>query len=325
MSSWLNNSRTYKNKSNLYNIQSKSNIISNTFNSNTFNSNIVKKNTIILNNKKQNYIQPVFGSDILNKDKIVVISQKYHYGDNIFNLQFFNHIKEYLINNNIIIHYYINYNYNKNINELNAYIDDDNKNIILKDIADISGNSIHLWMNEFKKFDYNNMYFDKHMLELYHTFCKLVSFNIILSSYYFEDRTLIERYNKLDNKYKDIDILILNSQPQSNQYSYNKQEWDKMIEYLFNSNKYKIVTSDKVNDNIICTRDDNLLIKDIGAISTHTKYIIGVHSGPMTACYNKLTKDNVIKWIIFRDDLNVRHYYIDNIITNDISIIYNMF
>jgi hypothetical protein len=44
--------------------------------------------------------------------------------------------------------------------------------------------------------------------------------------------------------------------------------------------------------------DDKLMLQDIGAISTHAKYIIAVHSGPIVPCYNELAKNNVKKWIV---------------------------
>ena len=48
------------------------------------------------------------------------------------------------------------------------------------------------------------------------------------------------------------------------------------------------------------------MMQDIGAISTHAKYIIGVHTGPVTACFNSTTHANVKKWILFADN-NTTH------------------
>jgi hypothetical protein len=48
------------------------------------------------------------------------------------------------------------------------------------------------------------------------------------------------------------------------------------------------------------------MLQDIAAISTHAKYIIGVHSGPVTACFTDATKKSVKKWILFADN-KVKH------------------
>ena len=50
---------------------------------------------------------------------------------------------------------------------------------------------------------------------------------------------------------------------------------------------------------IECTMRDGLTMQDIGTISTHAKYIIAVHSGPIVPCYNSITKKNVKKWFVF--------------------------
>ena len=49
---------------------------------------------------------------------------KFHYGDNILNLKFFYEISNHLKNNNIIINYYYNSEYIKNVDELKRYVDD---------------------------------------------------------------------------------------------------------------------------------------------------------------------------------------------------------
>ena len=103
----------------------------------------------------------------------------------------------------------------------------------------------------------------------------------------------------LNEKYKNIDILVLNSQPLSEQYNYNKTEWDNYIILL--NTKYKIATTTKVNENVLCTMDDNLTIKDVAAISTHAKIIIAVNSGVVPGLLNKYTLNNVNHVYIFDD------------------------
>jgi hypothetical protein len=63
---------------------------------------------------------------------------------------------------------------------------------------------------------------------------------------------------------------------------------------------FKIITTTKV-ENIKCTMDDKLTIKDIAAISTKTKVIIAVNSGVVPGCLNKYTLKNIKHAYIFDD------------------------
>ena len=62
---------------------------------------------------------------------------------------------------------------------------------------------------------------------------------------------------------------------------------------LYNE-KFKIVTTFKVND-VPCTLDDKLSIFKIGAISTHSKIIIAINTGPFTSILNIYTLNNIKK------------------------------
>jgi hypothetical protein len=117
----------------------------------------------------------------------------------------------------------------------------------------------------------------------------------------YTDEDLLTRYNNFNEKYKNCDILIINSQPASGQYNLNsnKDKFNELIRSL--SKKYKIVTTEKVDD-ITSTRDDNLKIKDIGAISTHCKYVIGISTGPIVPCFNTYAFKNVKKWFTFNEN-----------------------
>ena len=250
----------------------------------------------------------------------------YHYGDNILNLKFINNISEYLDKYNIIIHYYYNDTYVKNRGELERYIN--TPRIKINSIYNIPENSIHLWMgdkiNNTDLFTFDTYYnlFYKHILSILH-----ITDNICTSLYQKEEY-LINLYkiinNKCNNKYKNIDILILNSTPQSRQPAPDINEFNKLC---INLNKqYNICITDYIeNDRTIkCTRDDYLKIQDIGAISTSCKYIIAIHSGPITACYNSYTKKNVIKWWIF-GNVGIQHNEIDNDLNPSFESITNYF
>lgn len=256
--------------------------------------------------------------------KIFHFYNEYHYGDNILNLKFLNNISTYLEKKDIIIYYYYNNSYITNINELTNYINTDR--IKLDILSNKPIQAINLWMYHFRYlygisyniFDtYFNLFY-KNILQI----LGLEKYNINTSLYQQEDY-LNDIYNKLDNKYKNIDVLILNSVPFSSQYNYNAEDWNNMINFL--NNKYNVVTTTFVNNNIKCTMTDGLSIQQIGAISTHSKYIVGVHSGPMTGCYNEQTKNNTKMWFIFENNNNIIHNDIDVINNSTIESVLTFF
>jgi RNase P/RNase MRP subunit p30 len=110
----------------------------------------------------------------------------------------------------------------------------------------------------------------------------------------YTDADLLVRYNIINethkNKYADLDFLILNSTAMSGQYTKNKDEWRELIIKL--NSKFKIAITEKVDD-VLCTINDNLTVKDIAAISTRAKKIIAVNSGPATGLFNTYTLNNV--------------------------------
>jgi hypothetical protein len=211
----------------------------------------------------------------------------------------FYHLKEYIEKNNIYIYYYCKENYIEQVKEFNC-----SENIIIKNIDDdIPSNSIELWQNndkigatfhatyieainkKIRKVNYNLFY-----QVFFNSFLKLIKIPIRLKKLKYADEELFVRYEKLDNKYKNIDLLVLNSEPFSGQYNYNGKIWDSMI-YLYNT-KYKLVTTTKV-DGILCTMDDKLTVKDIAALSTKVKVIIAINSGVVPGLLNKYTLKNV--------------------------------
>jgi hypothetical protein len=63
---------------------------------------------------------------------------------------------------------------------------------------------------------------------------------------------------------------------------------------------------------------DGLAIQDIGAVSTHAKIIIAAHSGPIVACFNRMTKDYVKKWIILMAH-PIYHRELNNVVVPNTS------
>ena len=252
----------------------------------------------------------------------------FHYGDTILNLKFLINLVPILQASNIVIYYYYNQYYNKNKREFEVYLQNTDT-IQLRPIEDTPIDATHLWIGKYPTIDgisyslydtYYNLYY-KNMLNMMQLDNLGINISQINTSLYQEDQSIIGRYHSLPDKYKNVDILVLNTPPQSGQITYDKQTWDEMCYFL--ALKHKIVTAQHVHPDIECTIRDGLTMRDIGAISTHCTYIIGVHSGPMTACYTTYTKKSVKKWFVFCDKNG--HNEIDAIDHCTIAQIYEYF
>ena len=243
------------------------------------------------------------------------LHNSYHLGDNVFNFILFNKLKKY-IDNEYIINYYCQPEYINQVSEFKI-----SNNIYIKDICEKPVQSIEMWINNrelhynhdkehislrekgIQRICYNKFYVMFFNFVLYH-----LKINLKITNLNYKDRNLIDRYKEINerynNKYSNIDILFLNSQPMSQQYDYNKDEWDTYIKNM--NNHFKIITTTKV-DGIKCTMDDNLTIKDIASISTKTKVIIAVNSGVFPGCLNDYTLKN-IKHVYIFDNNNYYDY-----------------
>jgi hypothetical protein len=223
---------------------------------------------------------------------------RFHYGDNILNLKFFYVNAKLLKEKNIRIHYYYDNNYIKNKTELERYVDPGV--VELHQLSEKPVSAIELWMGNnigsTNYTDFANYYnlFYKQIL----TYLGLQDLPIDTSLFQKEDY-LLDLYNKLDPKFKDIDILIINSEPQSLQFQFDKVKMDELCIKL--AKTFKVVTTNEVNSSIPSTLTNGLTMQDIGAISTHAKYIIAVFTGPITSCLNFHTVNHVKKWFIIQN------------------------
>ena len=241
-------------------------------------------------------------TNIVKKGNEVSFMSKHHLGDNLFNLKFLFDISPILKEKGIKVKYYYEPHYVKNVEELKRYVNPEV--MTLETIQNAPKNATQLWMGDTvdgaPRYTPVDVYFPKFyamMLE------KMgLKDSGIDTSLYQKEPYLEEIYQKLDPKFKDLDILIINAEPQSGQFVYHKLLFEKMCKKL--STKYKVAITSPIDDDtsIPCTFKDKLLLQDIGAISTHANYIIAVNSGPLVACYTHATKEHVKKWIIFVDE-----------------------
>lgn len=250
------------------------------------------KKTRIKLKKRRKSIKALIGGDT---NKTFHFYNTYHYGDNILNLKFFYVNTKILKEKSIKIHYYYD-KYIKDPSELERYTD--NLVVTLHPLSEKPNDAIELWMgtpiNNIDNPDiekYFNEYYKKIL-----NYIGLTDLQIDTSLYQKEDY-LLDLYKNLDVKFQDVDVLLLNNEPASGQFMFNKAQFDSLANRLKAKN-LKIVTLTPVGD-IPSTNVAKLSLQDIGAISTHAKYIIGTNTGVLAPCYNIYTKNYVKKWIIF--------------------------
>jgi hypothetical protein len=239
-----------------------------------------------------------------------------HFGDNIFNMYYLNSLKQYLETNGIKINYYLNKNYIKEISNFCAsenvkLLPYQNKGLYLG-LTNLTFDN-----NGVKKFltdvciDRNRMVFDKLYINFFNESSKKLGFNYEIKSLLNTDPRIYDRYYFLPDEFKDVDILFINSEPQSYQYINTGDDWDKYITDL-QSMEYKIVTTKKV-PNVICTLDYGLSLFDIGAISTRAKVIIGIGTGPFASIINIYTLKNAKQIYLFDNRVCYSYKKIKNI------------
>ena len=208
----------------------------------------------------------------------------------------FYNIKKYIEENNIKIFYYA---LEEHLYQLNEFVC--SPNICLLDLKLKPNCSIELWGDEplfkFHKDHENNPYIMNVFLKMfYNNVLNLLNIDFTINRFFYVDEELVTRYEKIPDKYKNFDILIVNSQPRSNQFDYVKSEWDDYIVYL--SKYFNILTTTKVYD-LQCTYDDNLTVKDIGSLSRKAKVIIAINSGVLPCLLNYDTLTSVKSFYTF--------------------------
>ena len=211
----------------------------------------------------------------------------------------FSHIKEYIETNNIIIYFYC---VNENINEVIDFNNSNNIIVLPLSSATTSDYIYDFWIGS-REYEYNwysfigkaetILNYDIFFKTYYNQLLDIMSVPIKIDKFMYNDDDLVTRCNNINattnNAFMNIDFFINNGAPRSGQLEYNLDEWNKFIIDL--SKKYNVVTTQKV-DGIKCTRDYNLTVKDIAAISLNIPKFIAIESGVITGLYNKFVVDN---------------------------------
>ena len=245
--------------------------------------------------------------------KVYHFYNRCHLGDNILNLKFFYNISNVLKERNIHMIYYYDTGYRFNtLTELNCYVNPEV--MTLQDIRRLPGGATELWQGNSIN-GVTNVQFEEwyHLLYAHALSVMKIPSDGINTSLWQDEPYLLDIYDRLDDQYKDIDILVINNIGQSGQYPDN-QPINVLAEKL--SKRFNVVVTTPINDTIKCTK--GLTIQQYGAISTHCKYVIAVISGSMSCCYNSVAMKNVKKWFFFARDYAPTHPSVDYIsITNN--------
>lgn len=232
--------------------------------------------------------------------EIIKIFNSMHLGDNIFNILSLNKAIGYIESKNRFIHYYLKEDYIKQVHEFVK-----SPRIILKPDKHLQGNAFNMWIGD-RRFSFN--YFNSRLIDeykpynkfyvRYHNECfKSLNIPVEIDTIAYDDQSLLERYNALHPMYKNIDVLLVNSIPQSGQFIYNYNHWLSLCKILL-QNKINIVTTEKIT-NVKCTRDRGLSVRDIAALSTNVKVIIAINSGVCPGLFNNYTLNRVSRFYIF--------------------------
>lgn len=237
-------------------------------------------------------------SDCSSGKRIVHFYNTWHLGDNLLNLKFLYNISSYILQNNIHIYYYYDTGYKYNtLTELHTYVDP--RTLTLKPCSEKPDGSIELWqgnsINGIIHYQFDKIYHLLYTQILRHL--NIVN-PYINTSIWQDEPYLLDIYNKLDPRYKNLDILIINNCGNSHQY-HNNTPVNMLARYLHT--KFNIVVTTPIADDIPCTAKDSLTVKEYGAISTHCKYIVSVFTGTNTCLFNTITKNTIKKWFFIED------------------------
>lgn len=211
---------------------------------------------------------------------------RFNLGDHLINFIFFHKIKEYIEKKNIIIHYYCSQEYHKNLLTFKC-----SENIKLLNFDSYKKKAKYYGYELWQSMAPLQYYVEDQLCIMFNDFLNFYKIPISVDSFEYKDDDLFKRFEVLDNKYKNIDILIINSKPRSGQYNYDKTSWDNFIIQLRKS--YKVATSAKVEGDDSIIPLDNICVKDIAAIALNVKIIITINTGPSISFYNTDILNNV--------------------------------
>jgi deoxyribodipyrimidine photolyase-like uncharacterized protein len=174
---------------------------------------------------------------------IIRAYNEHHLGDNLYNCILFYNIKDYLEKNNVTIEYYCHKQYIEQVSEFIT-----TPKVVLKTMDELNDkkSAFVMWISG-DDYGYGNKPLDMVLTTMFNKFLKKNDIPIQINKLEYTDPDLLDRRKKLENdygdKYKNIDILILNSKPMSGQYNYDETKWNSFIKNLNKQKKIVCTTS----------------------------------------------------------------------------------
>lgn len=232
--------------------------------------------------------------------KHIYINNPAHLGDCVFTLIALQHVKKYIEEHNIYIVFFCNVTYH---NQLKEFIN--SNHVTLQPYNPEYNMGVPLWigqnyiMNQEEKKLIRNDYYSFNTIYYNNVFKKL-SIPHIMTEITYSDNELIDRYYRVMNSYsplKNTQILIINSEPMSGQYTYDIEEFNAYTKKL--AEIFNVVVTRHIDTDIPCTVSYGLNIKDIAAISINVDVIIAINTGPFVGLLNTYTMNRVKQFYIF--------------------------
>lgn len=207
--------------------------------------------------------------------KNIVFQSETHIGDCFLHAHYMRKLIE--TNPEITINFHLMEKHKKQVSE---YINDIPQ-ITIKDYDISPSNAFRGWVGQFGipriPFDLNVLRLESYK-KLSHKLGVVSPLNTI------EDLLFDNPKLQSDDTTVGYDILLINSEPLSNQTNYSKTEYIDFVNDCKNKN-YSVISTSKIDD-VPCTMDSGMSIMDIGKLSTKCKSIVGINTGPLITCLN---------------------------------------
>lgn len=210
-----------------------------------------------------------------------------HLGDCVFLTDFLN--KMIKLDDKIKVNFYI---FEKHKHQVEELIEDHDK-IHALNYSKAPATAHRAWMAQYNQITQIPFDFNELKLNFYKTLCQEHK----LANPYKENIDLLFDHKDLLNDGYNADILLINSDPLSNQLGGGNLKCDEFLKKFEDKN---IITTKKV-EGFPCTLDFNYSIFDIAKLSLGVSKIIGVHTGPWHVIMNKKNYD-----------MGKKFYYVDN-------------
>ena len=218
---------------------------------------------------------------------------EYHLGDCIFTIIYINKLCRY--DRSINIKFYCNKEYHNQLHELIEYTE-------RVSLLQFEKKGESTWINRENLYHGDKIFKGKY------------------AQYYYYDNIYIDFYNYLSNKNKidlkfvsnreilfdsfeenedlysykfDYDILIVNSSPKSDQFTFCEKELAIIIKEI--ARRFKVITTKKING-IPCTTDSQYSILEIGKLSCYIRNFICIHTAPHILTINNINIDIIENW-----------------------------